>query len=340
MSDLTQLKRTGLFTVTAEDDHALAHFLSSSEEPSRGEDFWRKRLRFWWEENPAFSPDLERGWMLQNDGTIVGFIGRVPTFFQRQGAAVTAFAVTTWRVLAAHRNQSMKLLFQFLKASEDRLLFDTTPDPAVAKILERSGFGPLPVKDPRASFALLSPFPLKIFQKFRGGKFKSETGTEVKRVEKADSAFDELWQRTKGRYFDTNVRTAEVLNWYCFKSPHARKDLFGFYREGRLEGYAVMWGRQAKTRREFECVDLWTDPSDEKMVPSLVRAILDDAGKNSYDLVFFPHFDPSFSGGFKKCGLFQRKISRGDRYVKREECGRMFRADNSYFVGCQGDFGL
>ena len=347
---MTQFKKTEVSTVTEKDYPALARFLSSTEEPSRGEDFWKARLLFWWDENPAFSPELERGWALREDEALLGFIGRIPTLFQRSGKVVTVFNVTTWRVLPACRNQSMKLLFQFLKASGGRILFDTTPDTNVAKILERSGFTPLSLDNPRYSFTVLNPekifpkllaLPFRLWQQFRLRKLKGEAFKGSRLVKKADVSFDEFWARTRERYQNTNVRTSKVLHWYCFGNQNRRKELFGYYQKGQLQGYAVCWGRETKQRREFECVDLWVDFMEDKIIKSLVRAILDYAKENSFDLVVFPHFDSHLAGAFKRCGLFQRKILRGDRYVKMDAGSEGFLDPrHSYFVSLQGDYGL
>jgi hypothetical protein len=283
--------------------------------------------------------------MLRNGESILGFIGRIPTLFQQNGKTVTAFNVTTWRVLAAYRNQSMKLLFQFLKSSQGHILLDTTPDPQVAKILERSGFRPLPVNDLRYSFALLNPEKFlphflapffRLWQAFRLKKIQSPL--ETKQVLKADSSFDELWERTKQQYSNTNIRTSAVLNWYCFGNQNSRKEIFGCYRNDQLQGHAICWGRQTKRFKEFECVDLWVDAGDENATQSLISVVLRHAREHSYDLVLFPHFNSKLAGIFQKKGLFQRKLLRGDRYLKWD--GLPPDLSMSYFVNFQGDYGL
>ena len=50
-------------------------FLANFENQKRGEDFWRRRLKFWWEDNPCYNSNFCRGWILvENKENIVGFM--------------------------------------------------------------------------------------------------------------------------------------------------------------------------------------------------------------------------------------------------------------------------
>ena len=46
----------------------------------------------WWTSNPAYTPQIPRGWVLENDTTLVGFIGNIPVKFLVSGAGEIAAA--------------------------------------------------------------------------------------------------------------------------------------------------------------------------------------------------------------------------------------------------------
>ena len=128
---------TAPLPVTKSDYNELTDFLSHFEQGKRGRGFWRNRLSFWWDDNPAFSEDMERGWVLKDNDRIVGFFGIVPTRFQLSYNPITVFNSTTWRVMSEYRGKSLGLLAKHLNAAEKTILFATTPNAEVSSILDK-----------------------------------------------------------------------------------------------------------------------------------------------------------------------------------------------------------
>ena len=70
------------------DYNLLCEFLSNfTNEKKENKKYWIDRLNYWWEQNPAFSENIIRGWVFKKKGsdTIVGFIGNIPTYFNLEG---------------------------------------------------------------------------------------------------------------------------------------------------------------------------------------------------------------------------------------------------------------
>lgn len=349
--------------VIPEDYPRLSAFLSESDGQGRGENFWQSRLNYWWDRNPAFQGPLERGWTLQEGRNLVGFIGMIPTFFQISGAETTVFNVTTWRVLPAYRKHSMKLLFELLRASGRSILFDTTPDARVAEVLQRFGFENIPGSGNGKSLIMINgakvlarkigrrflgrwagsllDAPFRTIQFYRTSGLRTGEAGKVRRLGRADAAFDELWKTSRHLYPNTNLRTSAVINWYCFGNESHQKELFAYYKAGQLTGYAILWGKENDGCRELECVDLWRGSMENGGVESLVKAVWEFAKENSYDLVKLPHFTPGLGQLFRQWGLWQVGGRSSDRYFKASpELGNRMTGANSYFVGHQGDYGL
>ena len=133
----------------------LSQFLARFPDLGGGEQFWLSRFGMWWDDNPAFAADIERGWALKDSGRIVGFLGNIPSFFQLDSKPVAAFSVTTWMVLPSYRDLSLELLLTQMRLAKDSLLFDTTPTRGVAQILENLGFTLVPWGEARESLLLV-----------------------------------------------------------------------------------------------------------------------------------------------------------------------------------------
>lgn len=325
--------------------------------------FWLNRFAFWWENNPAFEKGFERGWVLRSDGQIAGFCGIIPSKFQLLEKETTVFSTTTWRVLPEHRSQSLQLLFKVINASQQSLLFCTTPGDITVSVLKALKFQLLPARSPRRSVVVTNAEHVirTIFRnnqlaaalgKLTGGTAEhlqavwsrcSEShvnGQSVRELTSIGPEFDELWNRTRKRYANTNVRTAETLAWYCFGNPSFGKKLFGFYRDGELHGYMMCRFNEGGRLRVFECLDIWPVPDGRQALGLLVSAAWAYAKTQRCDLCTFPHFNDAIGVGLKSLRLFQIRDRERRDYVKIGTAGLTMSEADSYFVGAQGDNGL
>jgi hypothetical protein len=341
---------------------ALALFLSTSEIPVEPVELYHQRFRLWWEENPAFQPEMKRGWVLSEPDKIVGFVGNIPSSLQLAGKAVTAFSASTWRVLPEYRNQTMGLIFQWMALGKSAILFATTPTLDVVKILQASKFRLLPPAENRnasvlalnsrkviasvggdtglAEFAALLGSPVADqVQKFLARKLHAADPAPVRRFCTADALFDDLWERTKNSHQNTNVRSSAWINWYCFQPPNAGKLLLGYVEKDKLQGYVICQPKKHDKLKLMECVDFWSDSNPPQVLPSLLHAVERFANTEGYDMVMFPHFNQAYGAELEKVGLLTREVKIKTNYFKAP-VGVDINEGNSYFVSAEGDYGL
>jgi len=347
--------------VAAQDYEELASFLADFPALAGSLEFWKSRFRVWWDDNPAFDSGMERGWLLRDGKAVGGFLGNLPSLFQLNGMRTVVFSITTWMVLPRYRDQSLALLLKQIEAAKETLLFDTTPTDQVASILEKLGFDPLPWGQKRESFialdferclrAKLPPFPgdalalkapaavLGWLQSFRLTGLKPPL-RKVVETDRVDASFDRLWERTKGLYANTNVRTSEALRWHCFADSKIEKRLFACYEADELLGYMILRSKERRGLRTLECVDFWADPAREGVLSSLIRSVWRSAQERSLDLLTFPHFSHGFARDLRRIGLLEVPLPSRKGYCRASAgVSPGIIGKNSYFVGLQGDAG-
>jgi len=334
------------------DREALAGFLAAFPGLECRREFWLSRLRLWWQDNPAF-PGSPAGWILRRGGAIKGFLGNLPSLFQLQGSPRTVYSITSWMVLPECREASLSLLMEHVRASEDTLLFDTTPTSEVAAILESLGFRPLPWSGDRESLivvdckralaaaglpswgapvlALLQDLRLRPLG--RPGLLPCEETTEI------GPDFDALWERTRKLYANTNLRTAQALRWQCLGDPDIEKKLFICRDQGRLAGFMVLKARTRRGLKTWDCADFWEDPSAAGVLESLLAAVRSSARARGLDLLTFPHFSASLGERLSRAGLFEHASGRRALFLGAPKLLEGIRPENSYFAGLQGDYG-
>ena len=358
----------GIAVVRADDYEELAGFMAAFPDVKvRTPADWRSRLAAWWDLNPAFQEAFPRGWILRDDGRITGFFGSIPLRVQLGGRPATAFGATSWRVLPEYRGKSINLKLRQLAAHKEDVHFATTPREEIVPLLERLGYRQirrgegsefqsqiildfeeflrsryrdLAVKKPIAKLG--APF-LDAFQALRVRGLRDSGRADVREIARADQTFDELWQRTRARFANTNVRTAEQVNWYCFAKQPAEKKLFAFFEGGELLGYMILLVKADDDRRLMECVDVWIDPAagEERVLAGLVAKVAESARDGAFERVLFPHFDSALARLYGRLGLLRGPAWRKREYIKGpRHLMETITADNSYFVRAQGDYGL
>ena len=80
----------------------------------------------------------------EDDRRITGFIGSVPSQVQLRHREQRAFGGTTWRVLPDHRRNSLRLYLEQIEVQGSWLLFNTTANADVERVLDYLRFKSVP----------------------------------------------------------------------------------------------------------------------------------------------------------------------------------------------------
>jgi len=118
----------------------LAEFLPTGF-PYTTKEFWVPLFELWWSSNPAYTDQFPRGWVLENDVSIVGFIGNIPVKFLVRGVVQIAAASNSWYVDPSVRGIFSLMLFnEFMKQKSASLLLFKKDDESLRKILHNYKF--------------------------------------------------------------------------------------------------------------------------------------------------------------------------------------------------------
>lgn len=367
LSDDIKRLKAEIAPVFANDYEELASFLSTFPGVASSCVSWHARLRWWWDNNPAFSEDLVRGWTLRAEGKIVGFLGSIPLRFMADGRETIAFAGTTWRVLPEYRGLSFALKQRQMKDRKGSMQFATTPTPnnaALLKLLRNHDLGQWQ-GGPHHSFvvtdfrrvlrrkfgdgqicrlAALASLPFAaLLQSFLLRNLRRPKSLHAHEIAKAGQAFDDLWNRTRRVYRNTNVRGSRELNWYCSSTLGGEKMLWGCYAGDLLIGFMILLADDQPGMKLLGCVDLWLDPAWDQIeiVRALVSKTVECARARHLDLVVFPHFNHKIANCYRSLGLLRRPAWHRREFVTGPtEILDAMTPENTYFVGAQGDQGL
>ena len=103
--------------------------------------FWVRRFDLWWTTNPAWTPQIPRGWVLDDGTHLVGFIGNIPVTFLVRGAQRLAAASSSWYVDPSVRGiYSIRLFNEFMKQKSASLFLFKAEEEYVMNFLTKYKF--------------------------------------------------------------------------------------------------------------------------------------------------------------------------------------------------------
>ena len=333
--DATSEPSWDISPIVLEDAAHLAHFYAHFESESRPEEFWRERLRLWWQANPAFTPDWNMGFKMVSGGNIVGVLCAVPVRILHQGKPVVGAALTSWRVHKEYRAGSISLLEEALAAHQGKPIFDTTPTAGVVRLLNHYGFD-----RPREHFpaARLLANPARLVGKFLGiapASIQSSLHFIDDSPTTVDTAVDlaeKLWQRSPQPFETTVVRDGAYYRWYCESGrTNGRAGVIITDPAGSPTGMGVIldMGKGVSW-----LVDLWCDSSHSTATKKLLQSARKCAARMGFHCLWVPHFNKSVAD---VCSLHTNRKLPVSAFFKLP--GGTPPSGSSYWTIAVGDFG-
>jgi hypothetical protein len=263
----------------------LAEFLPKGF-PYTKKEFWPPLFELWWTLNPAYTTEIPRGWILEKDRSIVGFIGNIPVRFLVGDTVRIAYSSNSWYVDPSVRGIFSFILFNhYLKQKNASLfLFKGEDNTHIMNILSKYKFEehilPLSQKEyvyiidkkkvnsifktylvnnqfpklsqlleyaKRVGFLLLAYLGQKPI--ISGGSSPDETYVSSL-CTSCDDAFFKMWEQSLNPCTATLSRDLETLNWLYFSSARLYKRVViqcHRLRDKTLAGYMVFDIIQKKT---------------------------------------------------------------------------------------------
>lgn len=282
-----------------------------------------------WQENPAMlqNPAMPIGWVLEQEGRVVGYLGNIPMYYQFKGRRLLAAAARGFAVDAEHRGQSLRLAAAFFSQKDVALLLNTSAnvpsgsvfklckaekipypdyDKALFWVVNARGFASsvLRMRGFGAALAAIAGAMLAPAVYIEGlwrqrGPLGHATAYEMSVLDphSVGEEFDEFWQRTLAERSQCLLaeRSAGALRWHFGHRGAAtrRAKFVCAWHAGKLVGYVVL------TREDSEGIGLMrsriADLMAEKDAPDIIDALLNAAylqacaeGSHILELVGFP----------------------------------------------------
>ena len=255
----------------------LAEFLPKGF-PYTTKEFWLPLFEMWWTLNPSYTDQFPRGWVIEKNRLIVGFIGNIPVKYLVGGLVRIAAASNSWYVDPSVRGIFSFILFnEFLKQNLASLfLFKGEDDKHIMNILSKYKFEEhiLPksqkqyvyIIDKKKVRTILKTFLVNnrmpklsqlleyservgfllfayLYQKpVIGGSVPQEEIYISSLCTSCDDSFSKLWEPYLNTCDATLSRDPKTLNWLYFSSARLYKRVViqcHRSRDNKLAGYMV-----------------------------------------------------------------------------------------------------
>ncbi len=251
--------------------------------------FWQWHFR----ENPFVRQDNIPTWVVVNGPEIVGQLAAIPMRLKVGEEELSAIWVVNIVVLPEYRRRGLgQRLFEVAHGTFCQTMIALGYNEGSGAILRRLKWTEMGhinryhkllfPGDAAREISRLGPvrgLANLLYAPFRPGLKKlAPTGGEVRAVTRFDSSFDELWLEARTQWPCAVVRGSRFLEWQFMKQPGKKFDVLGYYREGRLLGYIVLFFRKAEAGRashKSAISDLCYSASDAvEVIDNLLKAAL------------------------------------------------------------------
>jgi hypothetical protein len=309
-----------------------------------------------WRDNPAIK-DLQApvriGWVLEDCGRIVGFLGSIPLCYEFSGTPVLAAATCRFVVEPAYRASSHLLVMSFFRQKEYQLFIDSSATPAAGKIMAAVKAQVLPQKDyDTILFWILniSRYSAYVLRKMGVGKYGVTVGTllgqAALRVDRyrrnltlpafaRDCEVKEEKLSSLGTVFKGFInrirfekrgllgkRTPEILCWH-FEPPQNRRpaSVFACYQNREMKGYLVLrlYEELREGLRRAVVADLLIEKDDPEVLAALLRSALQAAKNSGADVLEVAGFPSVIRDSISSFRPYSRKLPANPFYFKTRE---------------------
>jgi hypothetical protein len=300
-----------IFRPATLDDHSgITACLDRNGMPAPSEVEWRRS----WDEHPyaADFAEVPRGFVLEDDGRIVGTIFNLWAKYWLNGRALKVAISGSAAVDPAHRGGSIKLLGETVRQRGVDLYLNGSPSDVAAKIMDGLKVRRVPQHDYDVS--LLWPVyahrvaraglrrrgvPLSSLAAIPAGALLSmRSALRVRSVKTKDeaqvepgfsTAFDGFWERLRDESTRlTAFRDRRMLEWrYGRLLAEERAQLLTVRRAGRLEGYAVLVrvAREKLGITQYQVHDIQCLGEDAGVTKALIRRAIRETRAAKLDLL-------------------------------------------------------
>jgi len=274
--------------------------------------YWRRL----WDENPAMRKygertDLPRGWVIEQDGVVLGYLANVIQEFCYRGKFLSTATASSFVVAQEARGLALNLAMAFASQRGVDLLLNTTAAAHVSEIFQFLKFSRMPQPGYGSIYYWVTNgsgyvaaglrkigvprLPSKIFgcvagpffaglDWFRGRRLSYRPDAnftyEILELSAIDDEIAELWRELCERGDKLTVaRTPEILRWHLSIRDDAFATLVKARIDNKLVGYAAIV-RSIKPKLSLvrcRIVDLIVQDDDPMVLRGLLRATFDYA---------------------------------------------------------------
>ena len=282
-----------------------------------------------WRENPAMQAESQfpMGWVLEQAGKIVGYLGNIPLYYWFNGKRVLAASARGFVVDSEHRGHSLRLAAAFFSQKTADLLLNTSANVPAGHVFQLCKAEKIPQADyDKALFwvvnangfvrsvlrkrgqgvaiaviggAVLAPaVQLETVLRRRGHwGGASEYQLSVLEPSAIGEEFDEFWKKILGRRPGCLMaeRSSSILRWHFgHRAAGLRQAKFVCaWRTGKLMGYAVLTRENSQDigLKRSRVSDLLAENDDPGLIDCLLRAAFQQAksdGSHILEVIGFP----------------------------------------------------
>jgi hypothetical protein len=291
-------------------------------EPYTTKEFWFSLFDYWWASNPAWTEQFPRGWVLENESELVGFLGNIPIKILLHGKDTIAAVANSWYVDPSVRGfSSLRLYDTFMKQKGVSLVVSRVNNPQLLSRYKLERFS-LPVSKKEYVFLIrkknviynslnfLTPVRfsglselLTVYKKsglllwayiYQKPVVRRDSQSDERYISSVctscDDAFSRLWEPYLDSHDVSLSRDTKTLNWLYFSTARISQRIVIQCRrksDATLAGYMVFDIQRVKSSDEgtLYLMEMCSENDDPEVLASLLSCAIETGKQNRVSLL-------------------------------------------------------
>lgn len=291
------MKKFCVRVLMPEDLSQIADLLKTRDGSDCEEAHIRRQIFEWIASRNPFAADKPTYFVAEDDGVIIGHLGRMPMEFAIKGKRQRGYFIHDLYVHPAYRERGLgffitKSLYQCIEDKSKSFCCCIWTSPLNLAIQKRRKYHELwadryvKILDPHpqvskfiksAPFAKLCSFMLRAFLSFADCILLRlfSPSVKVSEVKRFDGRFDYLSSRVVKKTGISPYKSSAYLNWKYIDRPFNNFVNLAFTKNGQITGVIVLGIRREAGYVVGKIVDILVDPDDTRTTSALCRASVD-----------------------------------------------------------------
>lgn len=329
-------------TIELADYPELARFCAREKNDGRDEDFWSRRFRHWWDQNPSMEPSFPRGAIMRTSKGVRGVYCCFPMRTVLEGDEILSAVRSTWIVAGEQRSHSLLLSNLVDELTANTLSLNTTSIDQLLPLLELSGWVKFREEFPSSiipgDWTALGRKVLRLHRRIL--EFPPFLSSDpALSQERAEEIACDVWSQSSTSCRFGPIRDGSYFSWYSLKNPSEAMSWTAYFPSRDEPASSVFALTVHHGDGCLRVMDIWPQNREAEVYIRFFRWLKKETVSRGFHAIRVPQFSESMRQALKRIA-FPFRQAEPQRFYLLNQTGLSIPPHSDSWPLNSGDIGV